>query len=142
MPGLQRTIQTASRNLALRTTTLVASAEAEDILGRTKLSKFYGLKDDVWISTHRLEEKLLEAKELDFIPFFEAVSIKVLPVLAAHTQLFYSLLNKIHFRELPHPGVEATLACIRQSYLVGDPRRVITMVKKSCSKCRLKNGAC
>ena len=133
-------LRDVSRRLALRTITLVASAEAEEVLGKSRLARSCEFRDGVWASGRRLQkEGLVECEDLDFSPFFDSVSIKkVLPVMAARTRLFYALLLEIHFRELPHAGVEATLARIMQSfYPIGDPRRVISMVKRSCSKCRL-----
>jgi len=139
-PVSNNSLSKASRDLALRTITIVASLEAEQTLGAAKLAKSCVLHEGVWVSIRRLQkEGLLDTKNLDFTPFFDEVTIKkVLPVMAARSRLFYSLLNEVHFRELPHAGVEATLARIRLSfYPMGDARRIISMVKRSCSKCRL-----
>lgn len=129
-----------SRRMALRTVTLVASREVEEAVGRQKLLKTCRLVDDVWAATGRLEkEGALEVQDLDFSPFFDAVEIrKVIPVMLVKSPLFFSLLNHTHFVGLPHSGVEATLARIKQSFFpVGDARKVILAVKKACSKCRI-----
>jgi hypothetical protein len=43
-----------------------------------------------------------------------------------------------HFKELPHQGVEAILAWIKQTFFpIGDARRLVAAVKKSCSKCHI-----
>ena len=120
--------------------TLTASAQAEKALGKPKLQKTCSLKGGVWYSTQRLEtEGLLETSDLDFQAFFDDVSIKkVLPVVLLSSKLFRSYVLHIHFKEFPHQGVEATLARLRQTfYPLGDAPRLITTVKKSCSKCRI-----
>jgi hypothetical protein len=92
------------------------------------------------LSTHRLEkEGTLETSDLDFKPFFDEQHIrKLLPVMLVDSPLFHSLLNYVHFRELPHAGVEATHALIRRSfYPVGNARGAIAKLRKACSKCRL-----
>ena len=120
--------------------TLTASAQAEKALGKPKLQKTCSLKGGVWYSTQRLEtEGILETSDLDFQAFFDDVSIKkVLPVVLLSSKLFRSYVLHIHFKEFPHQGVEATLARLRQTfYPLGDAPRLITTVKKSCSKCRI-----
>ena len=125
---------------AIRHVTLVASAQAQNALGREKLRKLCTLRGGVWYSSQRLgKEGLLDVADLDFQPFFDGISIKkVLPVMHIETKLFRALVLHIHFREFPHQGVEATLARLKQTfYPIGDARRVIAAVKKSCSKCRI-----
>jgi hypothetical protein len=131
--------QEASRK-ALFLVTLTASAQAEQALGKLKLQKQCSLHEGVWYSSQRLEkEGLLEMADLDFNAFYDGVSIKkVLPVIPVSSKLFRAYVLHIHFREFPHQGVEATLARIKQTFCpVGDARRLITEVKKSCSKCRI-----
>jgi hypothetical protein len=118
----------------------VASAEVERSLGKGSVEKQFTLSSGVWYATQRLhKEGLLDSKDLDFSPFYDGVSIrKVVPVILVKSELFHSLLLYIHFVELPHAGVEATLARMRQKFFpVGHARRAITRLKESCSKCRL-----
>jgi hypothetical protein len=120
--------------------TLAASAQAEQKLGKPKLIKQFTHRDGIWYTSQRLEkEGLIEKADLDFSPFFDAVSIKkVLPVIPVDSKLFRAFVLHIHFKELPHQGVEATLARIKQTFFpIGDARRLIASVKKSCSKCRI-----
>ena len=129
-----------SRKRALRLVTLTASAQAERALGMLKLQKQCTLRGGIWYSSSRLEkEGLLDQADLDFQAFFDSVSIKkVLPVMLVDSKLFRSLVLHIHFKELPHQGVEATLARIKQTfYPIGDAQKLIASVKKSCSKCRI-----
>jgi hypothetical protein len=140
-PVCTDSLHASAQDLALQTITLAASAEAERMLGKTKMSQLYTCQDGIWVSTQRLEkEGLLEKVDLDFTPFYDGVSIKkVIPVILVRSQLFHALLLHLHYRELPHAGVEATLARMKQSYypVGGDARKAILMVKKTCSKCRL-----
>ena len=129
-----------AKRCAFRLVTLTASAQAEKALGKPKLQKTCSLKGGVWYWTLRLEkEGLLETSDLNFHAFFDEVSIKkVLPVVLVSSKLFRSYVLHIHFKEFPHQGVEATLARLPQTfYPIGDARRLITTVKKSCSKCRI-----
>jgi hypothetical protein len=131
--------QEASKR-ALHLVTLTASAQAEMILGKLKLQKQCSLKEGIWYASQRLEkEGSLEAADLDFNAFYDGVSIKkVLPIIPVGSKLFRAFALHIHFNEFPHQGVEATLARIKQTYYpIGDARRVISAIKKSCSKCRL-----
>ena len=125
---------------ALQLVTLTASAQAEKALGKLRLQKMCTLQSGIWYSSQRLEkEGLLETADLDFEAFFDSVSIKkVLPVIPVESKLFQSLVLHIHFKEFPHQGVEATLSRVKQTfYPLGDARRLIAAVKKSCSKCRI-----
>jgi len=129
-----------SRKRAFRLVSLTASAQAERAIGQLKLQKTCTLQGGIWYSSRRLQkEGLLETRDLDFNAFFDAVSIKkVLPVVPVSSELFRSFVLHIHFQELPHQGVEATLARVKQTfYPLGDARRFIAAVKKSCSKCRI-----
>jgi len=129
-----------SMRRALRYVTLVASAQAQNAMGREKIRKQCTLRDGVWYSSQRLEkEGLLDVADLDFQAFFDGVSIKkVLPVMLVESKLFRSFVLHIHFREFPHQGVEATLHRVKQTFFpIGDARRLITTVKKACSKCRI-----
>ena len=82
---------------------------------------------------------MVDTADLDFDAFFDRLSIKkVLPVIPVESKLFRSLVLHIHFKEFPHQGVEATLARVKQTFFpIGDARRLIATVKKSCSKCRI-----
>jgi hypothetical protein len=125
---------------AMRYVTLVASAQAQNALGKEKLRKQCTLRGGVWYASQRLgKEGLLDTADLDFHAFYDGVSIKkVLPVMHVDTKLFRALVLHIHFKEFPHQGVEATLARLKQTfYPLGDARRLIATVKKSCSKCRI-----
>jgi hypothetical protein len=107
----------------------VASVEVERSLGKGSVEKQFTLSSGVWYATQRLhKEGLLDSKDLDFSPFYDGVSIKkVVPVILVKSELFHSLLLYIHFVELPHAGVEATLARMRQKFFpVGHARRAIT----------------
>ena len=131
--------QESSRR-ALQLVTLTASAQAEKALGKPRLQKMCTLRSGIWYSSQRLEkEGLLETADLDFEAFFDSVSIKkVLPVIPVESKLFQSLVLHVHFKEFPHQGVEATLSRVKQTfYPIGDARRLIAAVKKSCSKCRI-----
>ena len=128
------------KNRALQLVTLTASTQAEKSFGKSRLQKQCSLQGGIWYATQRLgKEGLLDTADLDFEAFFDGVSIKkVLPVIPVESKLFQSLVLHIHFKEFPHQGVEATLARLRQTfYPLGDARRMITFVKKSCSKCRI-----
>jgi hypothetical protein len=122
----------------MRTVTLAASEEAEAVAGRQKLSRICSEQNGVWVSAHRLEkEGCLDTADLDFSPFYDEVHIrKLLPVVLVDSPIFHSLLNFIHFRELPHVGVEATYAHKWQYvYPLGNALAAIARVKKLCSKC-------
>lgn len=129
----------ASRR-ALHLVTLSASAQAQKALGVSKLQKQCSLREGIWFSSQRLEkEGLTDTKDLDFDAFYDGTSIKkILPVILVQCKTFQALVLHIHFKEFPHQGIEATLARIKQTfYPIGDARRVISAIKKSCSKCRI-----
>ena len=91
------------------------------------------------MSCNRLErEGLLDTADLDFNAFFDSEAIrKSTPAMSTSSPLFYALVVHVHYREMNHSGVEATLARIRQSFHpMGQPRRIITAVKKACTRCR------
>ena len=130
----------AAMATAVRYVTLVASAQAQEALGKTKLRRQCTLRGGVWYASQRLgKEGLLDVADLDFRAFYDAASIKkVLPVMLVDSKLFRALALHIHFREFPHQGVEATLARIKQTfYPLGYARRLIATIRKSCSKCRI-----
>ena len=134
------TLDTVSSEKALHTVMIAASAQAEYSMGNSKLSKKCSQKDGVWYSSQRLEkEGLLTTADLDFTAFYDGGIIKkVLPVMLVNSVFFQSLVLNTHFEALPHQGVEATLARIRQMFApIGDARRIIAKVKKACSKCRI-----
>jgi hypothetical protein len=125
---------------AIRHVTLLASAQAQRAMGKQKLRRQCTQRGGVWYASQRLgKEGLLDMADLDFDAFYDGVSIKkVLPVMHVDTKLFRALVLHIHFKEFPHQGVEATLARLKQTfYPLGDARRLIATVKKSCSKCRI-----
>jgi hypothetical protein len=139
-PVCKGTLRAEVSRMVSSTLQVAASAEAEAALGSSKLSKQCTKSRGIWYTSRRLEkEGLMDVADLDFDPFYDGVTIKkVLPIMLVKSELFYSLLNHVHFRELPHAGVEPTLARIRQAfYPIGDPRQTIAKVKKACSKCRL-----
>ena len=97
-------------------------------------------KDGIWYATQRLsKEGLLDTADLDFHPFYDEVSIKkVLPVILVQSPLFHAFTLFTHFVELPHAGVEATLARIKQTFFpIGNARRALSKIKRACTKCRL-----
>jgi hypothetical protein len=109
-------------------------------MGVSRLKQSFTADGGIWYCTRRLEkEGALEARDLDFSPFFDAAFIKkVTPVMHARSPLFHSLALWVHFSDLPHSGTEASLARVRQHYSpVGDPRSVISAIRRACSKCRL-----
>ena len=117
-----------------------ASRQARKAPGGRKLLKDCTFKDGIWYATQRLnKEGLLDTADLDFQAFYDGVTIKkVLPVILVQSPLFHSLALHTHFVELPHAGVETTLARIRQTFFpLGDARRALSRIKKACSKCRL-----
>jgi hypothetical protein len=94
----------------------------------------------VWYASQRLhKEGLLQSNDLDFSCFYDIGLIKkILPVILVKSDLVHSLLLYVHFIELPHAGVEATLARIRQRFFpVGHARRAVSRLKESCTKCRI-----
>jgi hypothetical protein len=104
------------------------------------MNKKFHFKDGVWYASQRLQKQgALDVCDLDFSLFYDSHDInKVLPVMLVKSNLFLALLRDVHFRELPHAGVEATLARIRQYYFpVGHPRRTISRLRESCSKCHI-----
>ena len=130
----------ASMATAIRYVTLVASAQAQVVLGKPKLRKECTIRGGVWYASQRLgKEGLLDVADLDFQAFYDGVSIKkVLPVMLVDTKLFHALALHVHFREFPHQGVEATLARLKQTfYPLGYACRLIATIRRSCSKCRI-----
>jgi hypothetical protein len=93
------------------------------------MEKQFVQQDGIWYATQRLQkEGSPDVHDLDFQFFYDAVSIrKLLPVLMVKSDLFHALLLYIHFVELPHAGVEVTLARLKQRfYPVGHARRAIS----------------
>ena len=130
----------ASMTTAIRYVTILASVQAQVALDKLKLRKRCTMRGGVWYASQRLgKEGLLDVADLDFEAFYDRVSIKkVLPVMLVDTKLFRALALHIHFREFPHQGVETTLARLKQTfYPLGYARRLITAIRKSCSKCRI-----
>jgi hypothetical protein len=106
-----------------------ASTEATQALGLNSMEKQFVQKDGIWYATQRLQkEGSPDVHDLDFQFFYDAVSIrKLLPVLMVKSDLFHALLLYIHFVELPHAGVEVTLAWLKQPfYPIGHARRAIS----------------
>lgn len=125
---------------ALKLIMVSASTQAQNALGKQMLQKQYTFERGIWYSSQRLEKEGLTNKaDLDFDAFYDGASIKkVLPIIPVQSILFQALALHTHFKDLPHQGVEATLARIKQTfYPIGDARRIITAIKKSCSKCRI-----
>jgi hypothetical protein len=115
-----------------------ASAQATHSVGPRTMSKQFTKEGHVWYASQRLQkEGALETHDLDFSCFYDCASIKkVLPVILVKSPLFHSLLLHVHFKELPHAGVEVTLARMKQRfYPIGHARRAISRLKESCSKC-------
>jgi hypothetical protein len=138
-PICDNTLKTTTSLLALHTIAWTASREAEAALGNKHLSKSCKLHERVWYATQRLsKEGSLKTADLDFTPFYDGVLIKkVLPVMVVDSPLFRSLALHTHFRDLPHMGVEASIARIKQQFFpLGDARRTVAKIKNSCSKCR------
>jgi hypothetical protein len=116
-----------------------ASKQVESALGKCKMEKHYNRKGQVWYANTRLEkEGPVETQDLDVTPFFDGWSIKkVLPVVLVGSEIFQSLLMHIHFKELPHHGVETTYRRMRESFMpVGRARAAINQFRQACSKCR------
>ena len=117
-----------------------ASRQVTKVAGKQRLLRNCTKKDGIWYSTQRLsKEGLLDTADLDFSPFYDEVSIKkVLPIILVQSPLFHAFALHTHFVELPHAGVEATLARIKQTFFpIGDARRALSTIKRACSKCRL-----
>jgi hypothetical protein len=125
--------------LVTSTINRAASKQVEAVLGKTKMEKLYTLKEGIWYASTRLQkEGPVETKDLDVTPFFDGWSIKkVLPVVLAGSEIFHSLLMHIHFKELPHHGVEVTYRRMRETFMpVGRARAAISNFRQACSKCR------
>jgi hypothetical protein len=117
-----------------------ASSEVAKALGPRVMEKQFTLNAGIWYASQRLQkEGGLEVQDLDFKCFYDSVSIKkVVPLVLVKSEIFHALMLHVHFVELPHAGVEVTLARIKQRmYPVGHARRAITRLKESCSKCRI-----
>jgi Pao retrotransposon peptidase len=149
-PGYQEPVASCaacSNNLDARVVFLAdaiisrtASSEVSRSIGPRQMEKQFTREGDVWYASQRLEkEGAITTRDLDFTCFYDSISIKkVLPVILVKSDLFHSLLLHIHFVELPHAGVEVTLARVKQRfYPVGHARRAITRLRESCTKCRL-----
>ena len=139
-PVCDQTLEATCSQLVNDTIARIASRQAELAVGPKHLLKTCVKRDRVWYATQRLgKEGLVETADLDFEPFYDSVTIKkVLPVMLVQSPLFRSLTLHTHFVDLPHAGVEATLARIKLTFFpIGDARRVISKVKKACSKCRI-----
>ena len=117
-----------------------ASQQAVSALGEKYLATKFHPDGEVWYSHSRLtKEGPLDVVDLDFSPFFDSSQIKkVLPVVMVESEIFHSVLFHIHYRGLPHAGVENTLREIMQSFHpIGNARKFIAHFKAQCSKCRI-----
>ncbi len=139
-PVCDGTLSAAVERKATRSLVVVASLEVGARTSLSKLGQIATLHDGVWITSRRLgKEGPTEWVDLDFSPFFDSASIqRLLPVVDVTSPIFHSLLLDIHYRELPHAGVESTLARIMQTfYPIGYARRAIAKVRNHCSACRI-----
>jgi hypothetical protein len=119
---------------------VAASQQAMTAEGKKRLEHDYHLHDDVWYSARRMEkEGAPELKDVDALPFFDAVIIKkTLPIVHIDSSLFQSHLRYVHDKLLDHPGVEQTLKGIREMFMPmgGAVRARIAAYRRGCTKCR------
>lgn len=108
-------------------------------LPKEKLKRFQ-LRDNILYNQSRLpQDAKVVSQDLDFDIFFDGQDINsVLPVVSTDSDLFYSILMHVHHFVRPHSGNEATL---REVYKlispIGNAKRVISIVRKSCPRCRI-----
>jgi hypothetical protein len=108
--------------------------------GRKRLDHEFHFHDKIWYSARRLEkEGAPELKDVDALPFFDAVIIKkTLPIIHVDSNMFQALLTYVHDKLLDHPGVEQTLKGIRETFMPmgGTVRARIASYRRGCTKCR------
>ena len=72
------------------------------------------------------------------LPFYDDSEIApVVPMVRDSSELFHTYTLHVHLKIGPHSGVEPLMKEInKKMFVLGNPRRVVTGVRKDCSKCR------
>ena len=115
------------------------SRRLKSVLGRKKLLEFHE-RDGILMYRSRLAHQFVEQDlETSPVPFFDQAEIKEeLPVIGGDSKLYLSYVNYIHFHVRRHSGVDTAVRVITQNFWpINNPKRLVSRVRKQCSRCRI-----
>ena len=106
---------------------------------RTLPPSIFQNQDGIYWSTGRFASSArfkCEDVDMDLTFYYDSQIALVIPVVRDSSKLFHAYTMHVHLKIRPHSGVETSMKEInRKMFLLGNPRRVVTGVRKDCSKC-------
>ena len=118
----------------------MASVELEGIMSKKTLNEEFEKKDGIYYFSGRLSEEFpVVSMDLDINAFFDNTDFNsILPVVHSSSKVYFAYVVYVHDTLRPHSGVELTYREIsKKLHVIKNPRRIISMVRRDCTRCRI-----